>query len=821
MILFHRSFGLSLLLLILLFSSALAVGNVDQDISNMQGYKMPPKHIADLVDAPWTPRISISPDNKWLLLMSWPGLPSIEEVAQPELRLAGLRFNPRTNSVSRGWHYNTMVIRKFPDGEEKAIIGLPANPKISNVEWSPDSKWIAFTLTRNDGVELWIVNAKDTVARKLSDVRINTTYDSPYEWMSDNKSLIIKTIPVGRGIPPEEPMIPSGPVIQENIGRKAPARTYQDLLENKYDESLFEYYLTSQLAKVTIDGKIAFLGEPGIIGDAIPSPDAKYILVETVHKPFSYTVPHYRFPVKTEVWDIDGKFIYEVVDQPLADEIPIAFGSCRTGKRRIGWRQEADATLFWVEAQDGGDAGNDADIRDKVFMLPAPFTKKAILLITFGLRFESIEWGNDDLALVTEYWWKTRKTRKWLVAPGSPQGTPKLIEDRSFEDRYNDPGDPMMYRTKKGTYILLTADKGRTIFLSGSGASSEGDRPFLDEMNLKTLKTKRLFRSQAPYYEVPYRMLNVSKRRLLTMKESVNVPLNLNMRDLKKKSSKQITFFENPTPLFDSVQKEIIKYKRDDGVELSGTLYLPSGYTPEDGPLPLLMWAYPHEYKSADAASQVSDSPYRFLRIWWSNCRMWLAHGYAVLDDPSMPVVGEGDEEPNDTFIEQLVASARAAVDEVVRRGVTDRNRIAIGGHSYGAFMAANLLAHSDLFRTAIARTGAYNRTLTPFGFQSEDRTLWETPEIYFAMSPFMHADKVNEPILLIHGLADNNSGTFPMQSERFYSALKGNGATVRLVMLPNESHGYRARESAMHVLWETMNWLDKYVKNVEPRAGK
>jgi dipeptidyl aminopeptidase/acylaminoacyl peptidase len=308
---------------------------------------------------------------------------------------------------------------------------------------------------------------------------------------------------------------------------------------------------------------------------------------------------------------------------------------------------------------------------------------------------------------------------------------------------------------------------------------------------------------------------------VLTRRESVQEPPNYFYHNLEKNRTVQLTGFPHPTPQLKGITKELIRYNRDDGLKLTARLYLPDGYTTADGPLPMVMWAYPREYKSADAAGQVTDSPYRFIRTSWSSPVVWLLRGYAVLDYPSMPIIGEGDEEPNDSFIEQLVAGAKAAIDEVVRRGVADPERIAIGGHSYGAFMTANLLAHSDLFRAGIARSGAYNRSLTPFGFQSEDRTFWEAPETYFAMSPFMHADKVDEPILLIHGEADNNSGTYPMQSERFYNALKGHGAICRLVMLPHESHGYRARESALHVLYETDRWLEKYVKNAGPRKTR
>jgi dipeptidyl aminopeptidase/acylaminoacyl peptidase len=499
---------------------------------------------------------------------------------------------------------------------------------------------------------------------------------------------------------------------------------------------------------------------------------------------------------------------------PLAESIPLGFGAVPTGPRFFGWRDDTPATLYWVEAQDGGDPRREAEIRDRVFMLSSPFDGEPAAVIGLGSRYAGILWGSDDLALVSEFWWRTRKTRTWIVQPDRSEVKPRLLFDRSYEDRYSDPGRPVMVDTPGGRSVLLTGDKGETLYLSGSGASPEGNRPFLDKLDLATFKTGKLWQSQAPYYESFIRFTDTTGRFFIIRRESQTEPPNYFLRDKKAKKPKQLTAFPHPTPQLNDVKKEIIRYSREDGVQLTATLYLPPGYKPEDGPLPVLLWAYPREFKSAQAAGQMSGSPYQFIRVSWSGPLPWLTRGYAVLDGPTMPIIGEGEEEPNDTFVKQLVASAKAAIAEVVRRGVGDPKRIAVGGHSYGAFMTANLLAYSDLFAAGIARSGAYNRTLTPFGFQSEERTYWEAPEIYYTMSPFMHADKVNEPILLIHGMADNNSGTFPLQSERFYNAVKGHGGTARLVMLPYESHGYRARESIMHTLWEMDCWLEKYVKH-------
>jgi len=699
-------------------------------------------------------------------------------------------------------------------GKEYTLTGLPENPNIRNVTWSPSGKTIAFTIDEKDGQRLWVADVRSRKCRKLFSGRLNSTYGSPFEWLPDNQTLLCKIVPENRDMPPEAPEVPSAPVIQESTGKKSPARTFQDLLKNSYDEALFEYYVKAQLVRVDLDGNTVSLGKPQLFRTFEPSPNGNYILVQAVHKPFSYLVPGYRFPYRVEIWNMDGQVIKEMADLPLAESIPIGFGAVATGPRSFSWRSDTPATLYWVEAQDGGDPKKKVDIRDRVFMLPAPFETDPVPVIGLGYRYSRMMWGNSKLALASEFWWRTRKMRTWIVQPDNPDVKPILWIDRSYEDRYSDPGSPVTIRTPGGRSVLVTVDNGKTLFLSGRGASPEGNRPFLDKLDLRSLKTKRLWQSEAPHYESFVRLLDKKGRRFITRRESQTEPPNYFVRDIEVKKPKQITFFPHPTPQLKDVKKEIIRYAREDGVQLTATLYLPPGYKKEDGPLPVLLWAYPREFKSAKAAGQMRGSPYQFIRVSWGGAMPWLTRGYAVLDGPTMPIIGEGEEEPNDTFVKQLVASAKAAIAEVVRRGVGDPKRVGVGGHSYGAFMTANLLAHSDLFAAGIARSGAYNRTLTPFGFQSEERTFWEAPEIYFAMSPFMHAHKVDEPILFIHGIADNNSGTFPLQSERFYNAVKGHGALARLVMLPHESHGYRARESVMHMLWEMDSWLEKYVKN-------
>jgi len=792
--------------------AVLAAPGAAQEAGQQPVYRIPDQALVDIVDAPLTPAVSVSPDHEWILVQELPALPDIAELAQRELRLAGMRINPQVNGPSRAGYVTGLAFLRIADRTRRPVGGLPEEPRLDNVTWSPDGRRIAFTHTADDGIELWVADVASATARRLIGARLNLTVARGPEWLADG-ALVATLVPDDRGAEPEPPRVPTGPVIQENVVGTAPARTYQDLLANPHDEHLFEHYGTAQLVRVTPDGAVTPIGAPGLIWDFEPAPDGRHLLVETLHRPFSYVVPASRFPRRIEVLSPSGQREHLLADLPLQEGVPTTFGSVPTGPRSAGWRADAPATLAWVEAQDGGDAGSPADVRDKVFTLAAPFAGEATTLATLGLRYAGVAWGTGSTALVYERWWRSRQERAWRVRPEAPAGTPQLVWDRSYEDRYGDPGRPDTRRNAMGRWVMVTADGGNTVFMVGTGASPEGNRPFVDRYDLRTGDSERLFRSEAPYYEQPVQVLDDGGQRVLTRREAVDEPPNYFVRDLARQTLTQVTEFPNPTPQLAGLHKELVRYERSDGVMLSGTLYLPPGYRPGDGALPMLMWAYPREFRSAAAAGQVTDSPYRYDRLSGWSTVIWLIQGYAVLDGPAMPIIGEGEAEPNDTYVEQLVASAEAAVDEVVRRGVGERGRIGIGGHSYGAFMTANLLAHSDLFAAGIARSGAYNRSLTPFGFQAEERTFWEAPEVYFRMSPFMNAEKVNEPILLIHGEADNNSGTWPIQSERYYEALKGLGKTARLVMLPHESHGYRARESILHMLWEMQTWLDTYVK--------
>ncbi|HIG75393.1 MAG TPA: S9 family peptidase [Bacteroidetes bacterium] len=780
-------------------------------------YQTPAPQLAALVDAPRTPAVSLSPDGAMMALLARPSVPPVAELAQPELGLAGTRINPRTNGPSRASGFTGVTLRPIEGGTERAVTGFPEDARLRSPSWSPNGAAMAVLVDRDDRIDLYLVDVATGQARLALPHAVNDAAPgSSYTWLPSSDGLIVRTVLEGRGEAPAASLAPTGPVVQESTGEAAPARTYQDLLESPLDEALFDHYMTSQLVRVGLEGGVSPLGPAGVVTSFSPSPDGRYLLTQTRHRPYSYLVPWYRFPNRTDVWSLEsGDLVATIDDAPLAERVPIAFGSVPTGPRSHQWRADAPATLVWAEAQDGGDAGAEAEVRDQLYALAAPFDGDRQPLATLPLRFSGITWGDDDTAIVEEYYWQDRTRRAYVLNPTA--GTMEELFTVSFEDRYNDPGRPMTEANAAGRTVLVL--DGTASFWTGQGASDEGNRPFVRRLDLATGESTEVFRSEAPYYEVPVDFLGEPGTTLLTRRETVTEPPNYVARDLQTGDVRAVTAFPHPYPELAEVQKETIEYERADGVPLSATLYLPPGYDAErDGPLPTLVWAYPTEFKSAAAAGQRSDSPYQFTYVSYWGAVPFVTQGYAVLDDAAFPIVGEGEDQPNDTFRQQLVMNAEAAIEAGAARGVVDPDRVAVGGHSYGAFMVGNLLAHSDLFRAGIARSGAYNRTLTPFGFQREERTFWDDPMLYFGMSPFMHAEKIDEPILLIHGDADNNPGTFTLQSERLYGALKGLGGTARLVLLPEESHGYRARESLLHMLWEEARWLDTYVKNAGPR---
>jgi dipeptidyl aminopeptidase/acylaminoacyl peptidase len=782
-------------------------------------YKQPSPEILELADYQMVPSVTMDTKREYMVLRYRNTYKSLDDLNQDEIRLAGLRVNPKLNISSTQSYFNSIRVRKVGETqvEPRAVQGLPDNPKIANMQWSPDDLNVAFTHTSEDGVELWVLDIVTAIAKKLCD-QLNANISMPYQWYRDSQSLLVRTIPSNR---PElmdtKKEIPKGPIVSVSEGKVSQNRTYTDLLKNKTDESNFETLLLAELQTVSLNGTKTTFKPAGLYIAHSLSPDGNYVMVTTVSRPYSYIVPLSRFPQETKVYDKTGKEIKVVNQVPLNEIIPKGFAAVRKGKRSMSWRSDLPASLYYVEALDEGDPSKKVEERDALYTWDAPFTATPKMLMKTKQRFGGVVWGDAEVAIVADSWYDTRNEKTYLINPSQMNENPIVIFDRNSQDIYSDPGNFETRENEWGMQVLAR-DKN-SLYLNGDGYTEKGQFPFLDEFDINTRKTKRVY--QSIYTDKKLDILSIEDTRkglALAMLQSKSDFPNYYFLNYKQKNKMDpITQFANPFIKIKDVHKEVISYKRDDGTDLSGTLYLPLNY--EKGKkYPLLVWAYPEEFKDKSSAGQNNKNPNEFTFPNYGSFIYWVTKGYVVLDDASFPIIGEGTKEPNDNFIEQLVANGKAAIDAVDRLGYIDRTKVAVGGHSYGAFMTANLLTHCDYFTCGIARSGAYNRTLTPFGFQSEQRNYWDVPEVYNGMSPFMNAAKMKKPLLLIHGDADNNPGTFTLQTERYFQALKGLGANARMVLLPKESHGYAAKESILHVLWEQEQFLDKHLK---PQTNK
>ncbi|MGE7776624.1 S9 family peptidase [Chitinophaga sp. NPDC101104] len=777
-------------------------------------YQRPPAVIEELLLAKPTPTVSISKTGEWMLLSQRNPFPSVEELAEPELRIAGLRLNPRNFGQSRGVSNASLRLKHLKSNTEFDIKGIPEPARISGVSWSPDGRQVAFLHTGAERIDLYVFDVDAKQAVQVNQQPLNATMGNPYAWMG-NETLVYRAVPAGRGALPKAPAAPTGPVVQESKGRSAASRTYQDLIKTPYDEALFAYMATSQIVLVT-GKKETPVGEPGIYASVSVSPDKQFLLTRRIEKPFSYLVPAYGFPHVWEVYGNTGKLVKTLVRNPSSEGAPIGFDDVVTTPRDFGWKDDEAHTVTFIKALDGGLGKQKAEFRDALYVQDVTSDGAPKELFRTRRRFEDVIWGTRELALVYESMFADRKERISIL--NQQAGRLDSLYERSSNDAYSDLGTPFTTRNLFDRPVLFTGRKNELTFRS-QGSSPEGDMPLVQTLDLKTGKKNILWRCQAPFYESVVEVIDPEKLVVLTSRESNTEVPNYYIRDLRKRSllGTKVTSFENPYKAMEGVSKQKITYKRADGIQLTGDLYLPKGYEPgKDGRLPVFIWAYPREYKSAADAAQVRGSKYTFTRVGYGGPLFWVTQGYAILDNAEMPIVGEGNKEPNDNFIPQLYLNAHAAIQALSKMGVGDSNRVAVGGHSYGAFMTANLLAHTKLFKAGIARSGAYNRTLTPFGFQAEERTYWEAPEVYYNMSPFSFANSIKTPLLLIHGEMDNNPGTFPIQSERLYNAVKGHGGTVRFVQLPYESHGYSARENILHMLWEQTQWLNQYVRDAK-----
>ena len=799
------------------------------------GYDLPPKFILDVMRAPSPPVPQVSPTEDAILLVFWQDYPPVARVATPFLRLAGVRVEQKNHSrhdTTGGYHITPCAtdfeLVHLPGGAQ-IHVALPEGACAGKPVWAADGKRFAFVNIAPEAVELWIGDAKTGDVHRVPGAHLNPMLNDEMQWMPDQKTLLVKLVPEGMGSPPPDPIVPRGPSIEETDGKKGESSTYEnrDALGSKHDEDLFDYYAASQLAFVdAATAGITPVGKPANYESLVPAPDGRHILVTTIHQPYSYVTTYDRFPKEVEVWDaLPGSAVvaHTIASLPMADRVPIR--GVPLGPRKFSWRPTEPATLVWAEALDGGDWNVKVPARDKVMLLKTPFNSPAVEIARTEQRYLGFAWSErPSVALLYEYDANRHWRRTFILDIDDPQRKPRLLWDLSSDENYADPGDPEERQLANGFNVIR--QDGDSIYLTAYGSSPEGDRPFLDRLDLKTLKSERLFRSDQTCFEKFLSFTGPDAKTFLTWHQSPADPPNVFARTLGQSvaapageavfasTSIAITHLPDPAPAVRAIKKRLVKYKRDDGLDLSFTLYTPPGYQ-EGMRVPAILYAYPLDYASASTAGQVVGSQETFTRL--RNYQLLLLAGYAIIDEASFPIIGD-PKSAYDTYLDQLVADAKAAVDEAVRLGVADPHRIGVTGHSHGALMTANLVAHSDLFRAGVATSGSYNKTLTPFGFQSEKRSVWEAPDVYQKVSPFFFADKLKTPLLIVHGADDANPGTTPLQSKALYEAIRGNGGTARLVMLPHEPHLYAAMESNEQLVYEMLRWFDKYVKNAPPR---
>jgi dipeptidyl aminopeptidase/acylaminoacyl peptidase len=775
----------------------------------------PDADVVSIIDSAPTPLASPAPTEQFAILVHYQAHPPIAMLARPRLSLAGLRLDPQIAGRQRTRRFTGLSVLQISDGTQRPL-ALPEKAQVSIPVWAPDGYRFAFTVDEPDGVGVWTGDVRtDADPVQVPGLRVRDVLGAEppalggtVRWSRDGRWLYVL------GAPQDERRSVSGasiePRVSEVAAKKSQMATFQDLLTNRADEDTFEALATTTPLRVDPEsGTATRLGPDGLYQYVGESPDRSYLLVYRLQRPFSYRVPYGYFARRVEVWSPDGAVVRIVSDLPVSDEVPRM--GVPTGPRQVSWDERAPATLIWTEALDGGDPVAPAEFRDAIMRLDAPFSAPPEL--AFKLAHRCLDWVNLDepgAMLVTEHDRDRRWLTTWLCYPAEP-GRNTVVFDLAEDDSYSDPGIPMMRLNPDGTRTIR--QDGSAIFLRGEGATPEGERPFLDRRDLRTGSTTRLLHSPADAHETVLCFVAGRTDQAVIWHESPAEPPNLWVVALTGDTTpRQLTSWPDPHPWLTGMRKQLVSTDRGDGVQLSGLLHTPPHYDPDrDGPLPLVIWAYPHDFGSAVTAGQVRGSSTRFTRLTASDPAWFVLRGYAVLANATMPVIGD-PETKNDTYIEQITAAAAAHIKGMAAAGIADPARVAVGGHSYGAFMTANLLAHTDLFAVGIARSGAYNRSLTPFGFQTERRSYWEVPEIYDRVSPFRYAHQITTPILLVHGADDANSGTFPVQSERLFQAIGGNGGTAKLVILPLESHGYLARESVLHVLAEQFSWLDRWL---------
>lgn len=778
-------------------------------------YQIPSGSAVKLLSTPFFVE-RLSPDKRKVVVLESSNSPGSTEYGKQFYHLAGIKFDAETHLPSNLRSYSAVSFQEIGKGETIKVNGLPEQTPILDIVWSPDSRYVAIVMLEKSGASLWLVDTDTQLCKRLLDRRLALPLvgEEFLRWHGASKYLICTIITSEKGGMPNLEENSKKPVIFENLeGRSVPRRAYQGLLTSEYDENLFDYLATGQLISVNLSGDIVKIGEPDILLDYDISPNGDYLMAHFVRKPYSYSYTVHRFPSILKIFNINSPLVQEKKQLRLDNVIrPQGRDAAYNVPRGFKWRTDQDASLIWIEAMDEGNPKTSVEFRDKVMEWKAPFDESPKVLTMLGDRFDQAYWINDTLAIFVEKWWEERRKRWLLVDPQQAIliDTLAVFSSESYLDNLGKP----IWESDSGKRKLLYRDN--SIFLSRYTYDSiDGSQPVLEKWSVTDSTFRRLWQSTPPFYEsIVGWGDDYNAKKIIVSRQGTNTPDHLVMIDLD--SLKEINLTD-PERTFKEAEGFIIKktliYHREDGVKLKATLYYHKDSLEKKGKLPGLVYAYPIDHIDKDKAGEIFQSPY-FYSGYTSLQKTLALEGIAILDYASFPVVAAKEGAfPNDNYLYQIEQNADAIVDAAFESGVVDTTRMAIMGHSYGAFMVANLLTHTNIFKTGIALSGAYNRSLTPFGFQREYRTYWDIQELYHQISPFQHADKLKHPILLVHGEEDDNAGTDYQQSVNYYVALKGLGKQVRFVSLPYEGHTYQLEESRLHLYWELERWVQEFLK--------
>ena len=757
-------------------------------IETANEYREPPPRIAKILTATAPPEVLLHTSSQQVALLYQQDLVSLDTLARPFLGLAGFRMDPAPQTVRRDPMLDRIEIVPLGGNATPVVWQPQAGASLAYVSFSPDGKRLAGVEVAADAASLRIFDIEEQTVTTLP-IAVNSVWGAPCFWQ-DSESLICRVVPADRGNPPARK---PRPTILEHRGGLAPTMTYTNLLTDACDEALFEHYFTADLAHVHISGTYDLIdGTRGLLSEVLVSPNRQYAIIVRIKRPYSRIVPASRFPRDIEIWDLKKGVKLRALSLPNDGAQPAR--GFPEGPRQFEWRPGEPASLGYVE-RDTSIPGRPAD---RWMALDPPFIGAPRQMVRSDKTIDMFGWTTGGTPYYTTLGRDNRKVQIFIIRPGGKA----LMWEGEVEDRLSNPGHPLRTNGETGAVV----ERMGGVFFAGDGFSKEGPQPFLERFDLNTGEKTRLRTSSPDEIETTLAVLDDTGETLLTQRETETIPFSL--RIVRNGKIETIWQCPHPYPELKQIQRRYLEYKRKDGVALFGTLYLPPGYRGE-GRLPTVMWIYPTQYSDATYAEAPHEKSHRFFRVKGPSPMIFPLAGYALLLNPSMPIIGDRMN-ANDQYLSQLEASAEAAVEALVSRGVADPDRIAIAGRSYGAFSAANLLAHTRLFRTGIAMSGAYNRTLTPFGFQDERRSFWKATDVYARMSPFYYADRIEAPLLLIHGEDDENPGTSPIQSKRFFHALVGNGNPVRYVALPHEGHTYHAKESVLHIAQEMLDWLER-----------